>query len=772
MKIHNISMAVAVACLSLAACNTQKNQTSLPSSSSQNVIDNLYSFDVPLNGKIETEFASATVQPMSPNSGKALHVSFEGDVAEASVKLIPAQNWDWSMHKEINLAFEATNPEEESVQLYISVMTESGNQASHSVIIPPGSTSTYYFVLNGQVLDTDLGYKRSRMEAWQSNEQMAHFRIGSIKLDLSSVEAIRLYTRGNMVSKRLTIDNLRLRENPDYGDEYRQNTVDKFGQNAKRDFPLKVHSEAELKEKANEELTRLNASGPLPDRSRFGGWKAGPKLEATGYFRTHKMQGKWWLVDPDGYLFFSNGLANVRMANLTTLTGVDFKDESVRYIDPEAVTPEDSMGIVNVSDAVRDTRYIASEVRHEMFSWLPPYDDALADHYSYRRSVHAGPLTSGETFSFYRANLERRYGESSPGAYEEKWQEVTLDRFQDWGFTSMGNWVDPAFYPNEQVPYFANGWIIGDFKTLSSVHDVWDSMPDSFDPEFVRRAQVTINQIAKEIQSSPWCIGIFVDNEKSWGRTEGTLEQRYGLILDALSHSIDESPAKKAFVDALKQKYSSLNSLNEGWGTSFTSWQALNNAWQPQQPTAALEKDLSMMLEMLSEQYFKVVHDALETALPHHLYMGARMASWGMPDETISAATRYSDVLSFNIYKEGVQPSQWRFIEDIDLPSIIGEFHIGTNTDSGLFHPGLVAAADQEDRAKMYQQYMQSVVDHPNMVGAHWFQYVDSPISGRAFDGENYNVGFVSVTDIPYTEMVNAAREFNTTLYPARFNQR
>ena len=83
MKIHSISMAVAVACLSLAACNTQKNQTSLPSSSSQNVIDNLYSFDVPLNGKIETEFASATVQPMSPNSGKALHVSFEGDVAEA-----------------------------------------------------------------------------------------------------------------------------------------------------------------------------------------------------------------------------------------------------------------------------------------------------------------------------------------------------------------------------------------------------------------------------------------------------------------------------------------------------------------------------------------------------------------------------------------------------------------------------------------------------------------------------------------------------------------
>jgi len=771
MKIHTVSAAVALACLSLGACNASKTDTPNPITS-PDALANLYDFETPIKGKVETENATANIHPLASGTGSALQIKFKGDVAEAAVTLIPAENWDWSMHKEINLAFDAINPEEESIQLYVGVMAENGDQASHSVIIPPKSESTYYLVLKGKVLDTDLGYKHSRMEAWQSDEQMAHFRIGTITPDISSVKALRLFTRGNMVDKRLMVDNLRLRENPEYNDDYRKNIVDKFGQSAKHDFPLKVHSEAELKAKANAELSRLNASGPLPDRSRFGGWKDGPKLDATGYFRTHKMNGKWWLVDPDGYLFFSNGLANVRMANLTTLTGIDFKDESVRYVDPEAVTPEDSMGIVNVSDEVRDTRYVASDVRHDMFTWLPDYDDELADHYSYRRSVHSGPLTSGETFSFYRANLERRYGEATPKAYEEKWQQVTLDRFQDWGFTSMGNWVDPAFYPNQQVPYFANGWIIGDFKKLSSKHDVWDSMPDSFDPEFVRRANITIEKIAEEIQSSPWCIGVFVDNEKSWGRREGTLEQRYGLILDALSKPIDKSPAKAAFIDALKQKYTSVNELNDNWQTSFTQWQDLASAFTPTHETQSLEQDLSMMLEMLSEQYFKVVHSALEKALPNHLYMGARMASWGMPDETISAAVRYSDVLSFNIYKEGVQPSQWGFIKDLDLPSIIGEFHIGTNTDSGLYHPGLVAAANQEDRAKMYQQYMQSVADHPNMVGAHWFQYVDSPITGRAFDGENYNVGFVSVTDIPYRELVDAARDFNRTLYPQRFNQK
>ena len=65
--------------------------------------------------------------------------------------------------------------------------------------------------------------------------------------------------------------------------------------------------------------------------------------------------------------------------------------------------------------------------------------------------------------------------------------------------------------------------------------------------------------------------------------------------------------------------------------------------------------------------------------------------------------------------------------------------------------------------------YMDSLLAHPNFVGAHWFQYIDSPISGRAFDGENYNVGFVSVTDIPYPEMVAAIRDHMSTVYPERY---
>ena len=78
-------------------------------------------------------------------------------------------------------------------------------------------------------------------------------------------------------------------------------------------------------------------------------------------------------------------------------------------------------------------------------------------------------------------------------------------------------------------------------------------------------------------------------------------------------------------------------------------------------------------------------------------------------------------------------------------------------------------AANQQDRADMYQDYMGTIIDNPYFIGAHWFQYMDSPITGRAFDGENYNVGFVNVTDTPYAPMVNAAKALHKGMYERRF---
>jgi hypothetical protein len=42
--------------------------------------------------------------------------------------------------------------------------------------------------------------------------------------------------------------------------------------------------------------------------SKFGGWKVGQK-EATGFFRTQKIDNRWWIIDPEGYPFIYKGIA-------------------------------------------------------------------------------------------------------------------------------------------------------------------------------------------------------------------------------------------------------------------------------------------------------------------------------------------------------------------------------------------------------------------------------------------------------------------------------
>jgi hypothetical protein len=54
---------------------------------------------------------------------------------------------------------------------------------------------------------------------------------------------------------------------------------------------------------------------------------------------------------------------------------------------------------------------------------------------------------------------------------------------------------------------------------------------------------------------------------------------------------------------------------------------------------------------------------------------------------------------------------------------------------------------------------------HPQIVGTHWFQYQDEPTTGRSYDGENYQIGFVDVADTPYAETIAASRRIGASLY-------
>ncbi|SES97693.1 beta-galactosidase [Thalassotalea agarivorans] len=758
--------------LSISGCENAGTQTPKQSEPSVSQTQDVFENEVVLTQLVNTQSADYLEWVASNTShfshdDKSFTIGFLANENISKMTIKPNKPWDLTAYSPYNLAFDIVNESTESVHLYLSLENKDGDIQSRSISLPREFSGTVYFPLTGKEAETETGFWGD-MPPWNTQDQLMIWRSWrAAQVDLSQIYALNFFTIGLLDDKQVKISDIRLRENPASDPQWMKNVLDQYGQNARVHTPLHISDDETLLQNTKQELAALDSAPADETRSIYGGYKNGPKLEATGYFRTQKIEGKWWMVDPEGYIFFSHGPANVRMANLSTLTGVDFKDDSVRHRSADELTPEDSMGVVTVSEKVRESRYIASTLRHDLFSWLPEYDAPLAKHYSYRRSTHKGAMPHGETYNFYRANLERKYGES----FMDKWYDVTLQRMKNWGFTSFGNWVDPNFYDRKQVPYFANGWIIGDFKTLSGKVNHWGLMPDAYDPVFAERAKATIEAIAKDIKNSPWCAGIFIDNEKSWGEREGSVEARYGVILDALSKNAQNSPAKQAFTGYLKAKYSSIDALNLAWQTDIENWQTFENGVEFESYTQAHVDDLSMLLTRLGEQYFTVVHDTLADILPNHLYMGARMANWGMPDEIIKASVTYSDVLSFNIYEDGMQDHYWQFLEQVDLPVVIGEFHIGTATDSGMFNPGIVHASDQADRARKYKAYMQSVLSKPYMVGAHWFQYVDEPITGRAFDGENANIGFVNVTDTPYPEMIQAVKEVTSTMYQNRLEK-
>ena len=113
------------------------------------------------------------------------------------------------------------------------------------------------------------------------------------------------------------------------------------------------------------------------------------------------------------------------------------------------------------------------------------------------------------------------------------------------------------------------------------------------------------------------------------------------------------------------------------------------------------------------------------------------------------------DVYSLNNYaytvnqrgdRQGAQPDR-----PADSDRRIPFRHAGPRHDSGARQ-----TSSQEERGVAYRYYVENAVADPSIVGTHWFEWIDEPSTGR-FDGENYNIGLVDVTDRPYRELLDAA---------------
>ncbi len=133
------------------------------------------------------------------------------------------------------------------------------------------------------------------------------------EVDASSINELTLYTIQPSDSAAVEIENASVfaLPQPDPVKRSEYPFVDRYGQLLYKDWPGRITSDAALRRSGtieDEDLARHPGSAGL---DRFGGWLKGPQLKATGHFRVEKYGNRWWFVDPDGRLFWSNGITTV-----------------------------------------------------------------------------------------------------------------------------------------------------------------------------------------------------------------------------------------------------------------------------------------------------------------------------------------------------------------------------------------------------------------------------------------------------------------------------
>jgi len=651
----------------------------------------------------QCELVSVTAKVVETPTGKALEVVFGHDSDWPHIKFDAPKAYtetDWSKHNV--LAITVSNATDKMVKANVRIDdSPAADGSTHcrqgGCEIAPGRPVEIRFDLSLKQIEGMRGQPRRRgVDATPG----LWIRQQWPEIDLAHMTAFQIFMAKPKEDFTLRIHKIELLSTK--GDDLTA-FVDRYGQFTDEEWPGKLHADGDFAVRRQQEEQDLAAHPALADRDRFGGWAKGPTLKATGRFRVTKHEGKWWLVDPEGKLFWSAGIT---------------------CVGPSAGGP--MLG------------------REQLFTWLPQEGDPLRQFY---RAKGKGWVDFG------KINLFRKFGEDFPAISHE----LATRRLRSWGFNTIGNWSDAELWKLAKVPYT----IPAGYRCARVEITDTRSFPDVFSPEFDQAIRKGLTNKA-EFKDDPWLLGVFIDNELPWaGWGKGTYRLPATILV-----SETKSQMQQAMIDRLRAKHKTIATLNEAWGTAFASWEGIPGS--PSLTFAQQEKgseDLSRFCTILAEKYFAVCEQAMRDLMPGVLYLGPRLSSYN--PEAVAVAAKHCDVVCFNIYS-GLPTSRTadELATEHDFPVVIGEFHFGA-LDRGMFHTGLRKAKDQDERAAKFSAYVRTAITSNWCVGTHWFQYRDQALTGR-FDGENYNIGFVTITDTPHPEMRAAAREVHRDLYTRR----
>jgi len=441
--------------------------------------------------------------------------------------------------------------------------------------------------------------------------------------------------------------------------------VDDLQQWAEHDWPGKVESLEGIRGMLTEELFATEPP-PAEEIDRWGGW-AMRKFEASGFFRAERDGERWWLVDPDGYGFYSLGVNCIRPNSVAEAHG-----------------------------------------NEDLFVELPARDGPF-DHLWDARDDGERSL-----FDAMRYNLVRSLGED----WFAKWAELCRRRMFEWGFNTVGNWSHPDFWRLAQMPHVMQ---LADFPTTQK--KVFRDFPDVFSEEYERNSRRFAEQLEQKVKDR-YLIGYFLRNEPHWAFGEYNLAER--MLLQA-----DRFASRDRLVEWLRERYGDIARLNAAWGADFGSFEVLATAPVAERNLTceAARTDLRQFNRALIERYIRVPSRECKKVDPNHMNLGLRYA-W-IAHEDLLAGVDAFDVFSLNCYAARPDADVVRRCsEAAGAPVLIGEFHTGA-LDRGLPGGGLRTVVGQQDRADSYRYYVEQAAAIPSVVGTHYFQWNDQHVVGR-----------------------------------------
>jgi hypothetical protein len=335
--------------------------------------------------------------------------------------------------------------------------------------------------------------------------------------------------------------------------------LDELGQSTLHEWPAKTRTSEEL-------VARLQAQAEAAPRqrwpetfSRWGGWQA-KRVASTGFFRTHHDGNRWWLVDPEGCLFWSTGLDCVRVDTVAPYEGLE-----------------------------------------KALAWKPDPEGPFQAAYQ-----EAG---EGKTpfINYLAANFIRAFG---PEAWYARWAEIALSVLRGLGFNTVANWSDWQIASRAGLPYV---------RPLAPVYQamptVYRDFPDVFHPDFPEVCARFAEPLC-ESAGDPALIGYFLMNEPTWGFASET--PAAGMLFNTPAcHS------RKALRDFLQQRYGGDAQLAAAWNLPTTLDAVAEGAWRmPFTPTS--QADLADFSAVMVEKFFGGLSAACRKVDPNHLNLGIR----------------------------------------------------------------------------------------------------------------------------------------------------